>query len=90
VRSLPLTCALKTWFELQIARVSGRSPLARAIRYGLSRCDGLIELDSNTVERSIRSIALNQTTHGSLAATRLCSLFMLKRSDRRFAGSVLV
>jgi hypothetical protein len=39
--------------------VSGRSPIAEAIRYGLSHWDGLvrfldggcIEIDSNTVER---------------------------------------
>ena len=46
----------------------GRSPIAEAIRYGLSHWDGLarflddgrIEIDSNTVERSIRPIALNR------------------------------
>jgi transposase len=67
-RSLPRTDALKAWFELQLARVSGRSPLAQAIRYGLSHWaglilflnDGRIEIDSNTVERSIRPIALNR------------------------------
>ena len=42
--------------------------LAEAIRYGLNHCDGLvrflddgrIEIDSNTVERSIRGIALQR------------------------------
>ena len=46
----------------------GRSTIAKAIRYGLSHWEGLvrflddgrIEIDSNTVERSIRPIALNR------------------------------
>jgi len=45
-----------------------KSKLAEAIRYALSRWDGLsrflddgrVDLDSNTVERSIRPIALNR------------------------------
>lgn len=47
-------------------RVSGRSPVAEAIRYalwpGLVRFvdDGRVEIDNNTVERSIRPIALNR------------------------------
>jgi hypothetical protein len=48
--------------------VPGRSPIAEAIRYGLSHWvrlirfldNGRIEIDSNTVERSIRPIALNR------------------------------
>jgi transposase len=60
--------SLKTWLERQLARVSGRSTIAKDIRYGLSHWDGLIhflddgrvEIDSNTVERSMRPIALNR------------------------------
>ena len=60
--------ALKAWFERQLARVSGKSLIAEAIRYGLSHWDGLtrflddgrIELDTNIVERGIRPIALNR------------------------------
>ena len=67
-RTKPLVDDLKAWLEQQLARVSGRSPMAEAIRYGLSHWDGLIhllddgriEIDSNTVERSIRPIALNR------------------------------
>ena len=67
-RTKPLVDELKPWLEQQLARVSGRSPIAEAIRYGLSHWDGLIrllddgriEIDSNTVERSIRPIALNR------------------------------
>jgi transposase len=67
-RTKPLVDDLKTWLALQLARVSGRSPIAEAIRYGLSHWDGLvrfldngrIEIDPNTVERCIRPIALNR------------------------------
>jgi len=64
----PLVDAMKSWLEDQLKRLPGRSPLAEAIRYGVHRWDGLsrflddgrIEIDSNTVERSIRPIALNR------------------------------
>ena len=67
-RTKPLIESLKTWLERQLARVPGRSTIAKDIRYGLSHWDGLIrflddgriEIDSNTVERSIRPIALNR------------------------------
>jgi transposase len=64
----PLVLALKTWLEEQLARVSAKSVIAEAIRYGLNHWDGLvrfledgrIELDTNIVERSMRPIALNR------------------------------
>ncbi|MBV9419464.1 MAG: IS66 family transposase, partial [Alphaproteobacteria bacterium] len=67
-RSKPLVLELKTWFEQQLARVSGKAPIADAIRYALHHWDGLarflddgrIELDTNVVERSIRPIVLNR------------------------------
>ena len=66
--SRPLVLALKTWLELQLARVSTKSVIADVIRYGLNHWDGLvrflddgrIELDTNIVERSIRPIVLNR------------------------------
>jgi hypothetical protein len=64
----PLIAALKTWLEKILAQVAGGSSIAQAIRYGLNHWDGLvrflddgrIEIDSNTVERSMRPIALNR------------------------------
>ena len=52
-------------------RVPGRSTLAEAIRYALSRWEGLtrflhdgrIELDTNPVERAIRPVALGRKNH---------------------------
>ena len=67
-RSKPLVLELRTWLEQQLARVSGKSLIADAIRYALNHWDGLarflddgrIELDTNVVERSIRPIVLNR------------------------------
>jgi hypothetical protein len=64
----PLVTALKTWFEERLKTLSGKSPTAEAIRYGLNHWDGLIrflddgriELDTNAVERAMRPIALNR------------------------------
>jgi transposase len=67
-RSKPIIDDLKPWLEQQLRRVSRGAPIAKDIRYGLGHWDGLtrflddgrIELDTNTVERSIRPIALNR------------------------------
>ena len=66
--SKPLVEALHTWLAAQLARISSKSVLAGAIRYALNQWDGLvrfleegrIELDTNSVERSMRPIALNR------------------------------
>src|SRR6202051_5134879 len=71
VRSLtrrPLLAALEPWLHAKLGLINQKSKLATAIRYALSRWEGLtrfiddgcIELDNNTVERSIRRIALNR------------------------------
>ncbi|RXF66919.1 IS66 family transposase, partial [Hansschlegelia zhihuaiae] len=67
-RSRPLVEALDTWFRARLAEISQKSRFAEAIRYALSRWEGLtcflddgrVEIDSNFVERSIRPIALNR------------------------------
>jgi transposase len=67
-RSRPLIDALKSFFEHQLARLSGGSDTAKTIRYGLRHWDGLtrflddgrIELDTNIVERSMRPQALTR------------------------------
>jgi hypothetical protein len=87
-RTKPLIESLKTWLEKQIARIPGRSAIAKGIRYGLSHWDGLtrfiddgrIEIDSNTVERSIRPLPSIARTHCSPAATRAGPI---GRSSRR-------
>src|SRR4051794_17040517 len=67
-KSKPLVDAFEPWLRSKLALISQKSKLAEAIRYALSRWEGLtrfiddgrIELDNNTVERSIRLIALNR------------------------------
>jgi len=67
-RSKELVEKLHVWLEQQLARVSRSSVIAEDIRYGLNHWQGLsrflddgrIEIDSNTVERSIRGIALGR------------------------------
>lgn len=69
--SRPLVAELRAWLEAQLAQVSGRSSLAEAIRYALTRWealtrflhDGRIELDTNPVERAIRPVALGRKNH---------------------------
>jgi hypothetical protein len=71
VNTRPLIDAMKPWLETELARNSGRSTLAEAIRYALARSDelsrflngGRIELDNNPVERAIRPIALGRKNH---------------------------
>jgi transposase len=66
--SKPLVTALKAWFEERLKTLSAKSPTAEAIRYGLNHWEGLlrflddgrIELDTNSVERAMRPIALNR------------------------------
>jgi len=68
LRSRPLVEAMRTWLTERLARISGRSTLAQAIRYALNHWDGLIlflddgrlELDTNTVERAMRPVALGR------------------------------
>jgi transposase len=67
-RSRPILDALEPWFQAKLGMISQKTKLADAIRYALSRWEGLtrfiddgrIEIDSNVVERSIRPIALNR------------------------------
>ena len=67
-RSKPVIEVLKPWFEASLAKVPKGGKLADALSYGLNHWDGLcrflddgrIEIDSNTVERSIRGLALTR------------------------------
>ncbi len=64
-KSRPIIDSLAPRLREQLGYISQKTKLAEAIRYALSRWDGLtrfiddgrIEIDSNTVERSIRPIA---------------------------------
>ncbi|TIP52937.1 MAG: IS66 family transposase, partial [Mesorhizobium sp.] len=67
-KSTPIIAALDPWLREKLGLISQKTKLAEAIRYTLSRWEGLsrflddgrIEIDNNVVERSIRPIALNR------------------------------
>ena len=67
-RSRPLLIALERFLRDKLALISQKSTLAVAIRYAVSRWtgltlyveDGQVEMDSNTVERAIRPLALTR------------------------------
>ncbi len=67
-QSRPIIEDLRRVLDARLSQLSRKIRLAEAIRYALTRWDGLtlfrddggIELDSNTVERSITPLALNR------------------------------
>jgi transposase len=64
--SSPIVADLFTLWQQTLPRISGKSKLAEALRYAIARreiferflTDGLVELDSNIVERAIRPQAV--------------------------------
>jgi transposase len=67
-RSAPLFADLRNWLEQTLTRISGKSDLAGAIRYMLSRWDALTLMlrdgraciDNNAAERAMRPIPLGR------------------------------
>ena len=67
-QSAPLVAELEAWLHAQLNRLSRGSKLAEAIRYGLRHwqglseflSDGRLEMDTNTVEREIRPVAVTR------------------------------
>jgi transposase len=93
-RAGPLLAEMRTWLEAALRRFSGRSDLAAAIRYALTRWtaltryvdDGTIEIDNNPVERAIRPIALGRknwlfagSDAGGVRAAAIASLIATAR-----------
>ena len=70
-KSLPLLAGLKAWLDATLPKLSGKSDLAKAMRYTMSRWDALtrylhdgrIAIDNNAAERSIRGIALGRKNY---------------------------
>ena len=64
----PVFDDLEIWLNAQLNRISGKSELAKAIRYALGRMkkmrgyleNGFLELDNDSAERSIRCVALGR------------------------------
>ena len=59
---------LEIWLHAQLPKISGKSPLAKAIRYALNRLpktrpyldNGFLELDNNTAERAMKPVAIGR------------------------------
>ena len=77
-QSKPLFDDLEVWLHAQLTRISGKSPLAMAIRYALTRMKklqpwldhGFLELDNNAAERSMRPIALGRKNYLFMGSER--------------------
>ena len=62
---------LESWLSKQLTHISGKSPLAGAVRYALTRIPkvrpylehGFLELDNNTAERAMRPIAIGRKNY---------------------------
>jgi transposase len=80
--SRPLVEAMHTWLTETLGRISGRSALAQAIRYALNHWTGLVlflkdgrlEMDTNTVERAMRPVALGRKTPCSPEPTAVANI----------------
>ena len=84
-RARPLLDELEHWLAAQLRGISGKTPLAAAIRYALTRIpklkpylgDGQLEIDNNTAERAMRPIALGRKNYlfmGSQAGGRAAAI----------------
>ena len=66
--SAPKVAAFFAWAESQLALIPGKSDLAKAFRYGLSRkdafnlflSDGRVAIDNNPAERALRPIGIGR------------------------------
>ena len=77
-KAKPVFDDLEAWLAAQLPKISGKSPLAGAIRYALTRMkrlrpyleNGFLELDNNTAERSMRPIALGRKNYLFMGSER--------------------
>ena len=70
-KARPMFDELEAWLAEQLTTISGKSPLAAAIRYALTRMaplrpyleHGILEIDNNAAERAMRAIALGRKNY---------------------------
>ncbi len=70
-RATPIFDALETWLHAQLPKISGKSELAKAIRYALTRMKrlrpylehGFLEIDNNSAERAMKPIAIGRKNY---------------------------
>ena len=88
-KAVPIFDGLESWLHDQLPTISGKSPLAMAIRYGLTRMKrlrpcldhGFLELDNNTAERAMRSVAVGRKNYlfvGSQTGGRAAAIAYLR------------
>jgi transposase len=71
--AVPLLRKLESYLNNALSQISGKSTLAKAIRYALSRwialtrytTDGRLEMTNNAVERAIRPLAMTESFYTS-------------------------
>jgi transposase len=74
----PIFDELEAWLHTQLPKISGKSPLAQAIRYALGRLPkargyldhGFLELDNNAAERAMRPVALGRKNYLFMGSQR--------------------
>jgi transposase len=67
----PIFDDLEVWLHAQLPKISGKSELAKAIRYALTRMKrlrpyldhGFLEIDNNSAERAMKPIALGRKNY---------------------------
>ena len=67
----PIFDGLEVWLKEQLGQISGKTPLAKAIRYALARLPkerpyldhGFLEFNNNTAERAVRPVAVGRKNY---------------------------
>lgn len=96
-QSKPIVEALKPYLETELNKVSGKSTLAKAMRYTLNHWkglnvfleDGRVEIDNNTIERMHRIIAItrkNSLFAGAESGARSWAIFVSLIQTARLNG----
>ena len=70
-QSVPVLYALRGWLIQELPKLTRRTPIYKAVAYALNNfdgmmiytSDGMLEIDNNSLEREIRSIALGRRNH---------------------------
>src|SRR3954466_3245719 len=70
-RAKPIVADLESWLHTQMPKISGKSELAKAIRYALARMrklrpyldQGCLEADNNGAERALKPVALGRKNY---------------------------
>jgi len=71
VESRPRVMAFHAWCDMQLARISAKGALAKAIRYALNRWtaftlfleDGRVAIDNNAAERAMRPVCIGRKNY---------------------------